>query len=144
MEGVGVPDICDSFINDLLASAVSHRCLGHLPRHCPHWLSSPTRQASEHSFNSGLSHTGLRLCPPPHKGSCHSGTPASLKEPWLISTTLSVPLLPEEILLLLRLKDTCPVPGGQLVCHLLEGVLPAPSSPNTLPALGASTQEPQL
>lgn len=43
----------------------------------------------------------------------------------------TVPFLPEEILLLLCLKDTCPVPGGQLVCHLLEGVLPAPSSPHT-------------
>lgn len=42
---VGVLDICDSSINGFPASAVSHRCLGHLPRNCPLWLSSSPRQS---------------------------------------------------------------------------------------------------
>lgn len=47
----------------------------------PATLPIPRTESQEHSFNSGLFHTGAALCPLPHQASCHTGLPASLKEP---------------------------------------------------------------
>lgn len=78
-----VTDNCDNFKNDLLASAVSHSCLGHFPGHSPQWLTSSLGQDLKHTaLIQGSSKLCLCFVPHPSRAPVTLNLlPALLKEP---------------------------------------------------------------